>query len=71
MNEGSPSFKSKSKNKKSKSKNIMCAWCENRKILLQKHDNNKTRLWQDMFKIGVEQIESNVGFYLYLYPLGT
>jgi hypothetical protein len=40
------------------------------KTLLQKHDKNKTISWQRyVHKISVKQIESNVGFYFYLYPL--
>jgi hypothetical protein len=72
MNESKPSFKFKSWNKKIKNKNTICAQCECNKILLQKHDNNKTRSWKIyVFKTSVEQIKGNVGFYLYLYPLGT
>ncbi len=43
MNESKPSFKFKSWNKKNKNENTICAQCECNKILLQKHDNNKTR----------------------------
>jgi len=33
---------------------------------------NKTRLWQENLpKTGVEHIEDNVRFYIYLYSLGT
>jgi len=55
INENMFSFKFESWNKKLKSKNTMCAWCECKKNLLQKHDKNKTRSWQKyIFKIGVE-----------------
>jgi hypothetical protein len=40
--------------------------------LLQKHDNNIIKSLQRYIpKTDVEQIGSNVGFYFYLYPLGT
>jgi hypothetical protein len=46
---------------------MMCAQCECKRILLQKHNKNKTRSWQIYVpKIGVEQSEDNMGFYLYL-----
>jgi hypothetical protein len=36
------------------------------------HEMNITKLWcKIVFKIGVEQIEGNEGFYLYLYPFGA
>jgi hypothetical protein len=38
---------------------------------LQEWNNNRIKLWQEnVFKINVEQTENNVGFYLYLHPLG-
>ncbi len=51
---------------------MMCAQCERIMILLQKHDNDIIKSLQIYIpKTGVEQIGSNVGFYFYLYPLGT
>jgi hypothetical protein len=50
----------------------MCAQCECKRTLFQKHDNNVTRSWQIYEpKTSVGQIKNNVGFYLYLYPLDT
>jgi hypothetical protein len=38
---------------------------------LQEWNKNKIKLWQEnVFKINVEQTVNNVGFYLYLHPLG-
>ncbi len=70
--EGRPDFKSKSWNKKIKSKNTMCVWCECKRILFQKYDNNTTRSWQRFVPTtSVEHTEGNVRFYFYFYPLGT
>jgi hypothetical protein len=64
MNEGWLSFKFGFKH------DVCTMWMQ--KTLLQKHDKNKTRSWQrHVHKTSVEQIESNVGFYFDLYPLGT
>jgi len=50
----------------------MCAQCECKRILFQKHDSNTTRSWQRfVLIISVEHIEGNVRFYFYLYPLST
>jgi hypothetical protein len=67
-----PSFKSRLWNKKSKAK----TWCVHdvnaKGFYFEKHDKYITRSWQRyVSKIGVEQIENNVGFYFYLYPLST
>jgi aspartate carbamoyltransferase regulatory subunit len=64
MNEGRLNSKSKSWNKKIKSKNTM--WMQNQFISKRK----KRSLQIYIPKIGVEYIENNVKFYLYLYPLG-
>ncbi len=40
-------------------------------ICKHEHGKNMTRLWcKIVFKIGVEQIERNEGFYSYVYPFG-
>jgi hypothetical protein len=42
-------------NKKNTNKNMTCVRKKFNKILLQKQNKNKTRLWQEnVFKIGVE-----------------
>jgi hypothetical protein len=43
-----------------------------RRFYYQKQKKNKKKDHdKDVFKIGVEHIEGNVGLYLYLYSLGT
>jgi hypothetical protein len=40
-------------------------------ICKHEHEKNMTRLWcKIVFKINVDQIERNEGFYFYLYPYG-
>jgi hypothetical protein len=72
MNKSRPNSKSRSWYKKIKNK-TQCEHNVNAKVFYyKKHDKNITRSWQRyVLKIGVEQTKSNVGFYLYLYPLGT
>jgi hypothetical protein len=71
-NTNKPSSKFRLQNKKNKNKSITCAKQKSNKILLQKQNKNKTRLWHENIpKINVEQTKTNVGFYFYLYPLGT
>jgi hypothetical protein len=72
MNEGKPSFKSRSWNKKSKAK-TQCVHNVNGKRFYYK---NMIRIEQDhekknVFKISVEHIQSNVRFYFYLYLFDT
>ncbi len=70
-NMSKPSSKSKSQNEKNKNKNTSYAKQKSNKILLQEWNKNRIKLWQEnVFKINVEQTENNVGFYLYLHPLG-
>jgi hypothetical protein len=50
----------------------MYAQCEWIMTLFTKNDNNIINSLQRYIpKTSVEQIGSNVGFYFYLYPLGT
>jgi hypothetical protein len=64
-----PSSKSKSSNKKNKNKNV---WHKNPTRF---YCNNETKIEQGVIKkrpkTNVEQIENNVRFHFYLYPLGT
>jgi hypothetical protein len=64
--------KSRLWNNKNKNKNTTRVKQKFNKIVLQKRNKNKTKLWQrNVFKICVEKINGDRIFYLDLYPLGT
>ncbi len=72
MNEGKPSFKSRSWNKKSKAKTQRVHNVNGKRFYYK----NMIRIEQDhekknVFKISVEHIQSNVRFYFYLYLFDT